>query len=438
MSQTSPQQSNRGHTRDDSNAKGDSILIHSGVLFSRREILASMAFAAGRRPNVLVVMSDQESALLPGPVELPNRRRIESGGVRFTHAFCNTPQCSAARSALLTGLEPHRSGVSTNVDGGSLGKPLSPELPNLASVLRAAGYRTGYFGKWHLGAGPDLTPHGFETFNGKGDDRTVAGNAAQWIRERREPWLAWVSFLNPHDIYRLKSVPARDGVKPPASDLSNLQGKPREQQEYVDKDQGRATRAYTAQDWIRYRSYYCGLVEEVDAAFGTVLDAVPSLDATVVAYTSDHGDALGEHGLPFKGPFMYEHLIRIPLTIRAPGLRGQRDDLVTQADLAPTLASLAGVRWPASISGADLSKSKLERDAVFLEYYAKQKWVNPIRTVRERRWKLNWYDRGSRELYDLESDPHEKHNLAGEARFRGIQSRLEMRLNAWRAPAIPQ
>src|SRR5512141_944454 len=100
---------------------------------TRRDFLGAAALAAApaRRPNVLVFMTDQESALLPGPAATSNRRRIDRGGLRFTHAFCNTPQCSAARSALLTGLEPHRTGVLTNVDAGSLGKSLPAPLPTI-------------------------------------------------------------------------------------------------------------------------------------------------------------------------------------------------------------------------------------------------------------------------------------------------------------------
>ena len=71
---------------------------------------------------------------------------------------------------------------------------------------------------------------------------------------------------------------------------------------------------------------------------------------------------------------------------------------------------------------------------MFLEYYAKQKWVNPIRTIRGRRWKLNWYDSGHQELYDLQSDPHELRNLAGDARSGGVKTELEKRLTAWRGP----
>ena len=408
------------------------------MIASRRQFIQTAALAALQRkpPNVLVFMTDQESALLPGPADLPNRRRFAGRAVQFTHAFCNTPQCSAARSSLLTGLEPHRTHVVTNVDGGSLGKPLAPEIPNVGSVFAAAGYSTGYFGKWHLGG--DRRKFGFAVIGAEQPDGDVAREAAAWIGKQRGPWLAWVSVLNPHHIYSipqvLKTVEPRPGVKPPESDLRNLAGKPAEQQAYVDQDQGKQTRAFTAEDWLRYRTYYLQLVEKADANLGTVLDAVPDLGSTVVLYTADHGDALGEHGLPYKGPFMYEEEIRIPLLIQAPGFPpAVRHDLVTQADVAPTLAALSGAAWPKPVSGRSLLESN-ERDGVFLEYYAKQKWVNPIRTMRGRRWKLNWYDSGDEELYDLEADAHELVNLAGDVRHRAKKAEMEARLNAWRGP----
>jgi len=410
------------------------------MVWTRRQLLHSAALGMLQRkpPNVLVFMTDQESALLPGPAELPSRRRLERDAARFTSAFCNTPQCSAARSSLLTGLEPHRTHVLTNVDGGSLGKPLSPEIPGVGSVFRAAGYSTGYFGKWHLGRERDQ--FGFAEIGAEGPDEKVALAAAAWIRKQRSPWLAWVSILNPHHIYSipqvLKTIEPRKGVVPPASDLRNLNGKPAEQQAYVDKDQGRQTRDFTREDWLRYRTYYLQLVEKADSQLGTVLDAAGNMDESVIVYTTDHGDALGEHGLPYKGPFMYEEEIRIPLMIRAPGLMpaGERTDLVTQADLAPTLASLCGMHWPKPVSGRNLTAKLPPRDAVFLEYYAKQKWVNPIRTMRGRRWKMNWYDSGHQELYDLQADPHEQQNLAAEPKSGSLKAEMEARLNAWRGP----
>ena len=378
--------------------------------------------------------------MIPGPVNVPNRRRLEAQGVRFTNVFCNTPQCSAARSALLTGLEPHQTGVLTNVDQGSLGKPLPPRLPTLGSVFRSAGYRTGYFGKWHLGdETKSLEAFGF-SITQHGKDEHVAAEAAAWIRQQSGPWLAYVSVLNPHEIYSigsvLKTTQPRLGVSAPATDLWDLANKPSEQQQYVDKDQGKQTRNFTPEDWIHYRTFYCELIERADACLGTVLDAAGDPRSAIIAYSSDHGDALSEHGLPFKGPFMYEPEIRIPLVISAQGRWKAeiRDDLVTQTDLAPTLASLAGLTWPSRVSGRNLFQQRNTSDAVFLEYYAKQKWVNPIRTIRTRRWKLNCYDSGHQELYDLNSDPQEARNLAGAAQFSKVQSDLERRLDAWRGP----
>jgi arylsulfatase A-like enzyme len=413
---------------------------------TRRQFLATTAIfqATAPRRNVLVFMTDQESALLPGPCNLAQRARLERTAVKFVSAFCNTPQCSAARSSLLTGLEPHQTGVLTNVDATSLGKPLPPALPTAGSVFEAAGYATGYFGKWHLGGDDEgLARFGFAVYEHPRKDEEVARLAAAWIRAQRGPWLAWVSIINPHDIYGLPKLLAdvhpRPGVLPPRTGLDNLADKPSEQREYVDKDQGGITRDYKPEDWVRYRSHYCELVEAADRCLGTVLDALPDLDSTVVVYTSDHGDALGEHGLPFKGPFMYEELVSIPLWISAPGAplgKAPRTDLVTQADLAPTLAALAGLRWPREVSGVDLTKGPSGRSAVFLEYYAKQKWVNPIRTIRTRRWKLNWYDRGNKELYDLATDPYETRNRAGDSELKLVQSDLEKRLTAWRKPML--
>jgi hypothetical protein len=83
----------------------------------------------------------------------------------------------------------------------------------------------------------------------------------------------------------------------------------------VDKDQGTQTRNFTPEDWILYRTFYCELIERADACLGTVLGAVGDPRSAIIAYSSDHGDAVGEHGLPFKGPFMYEPEIRIPCRV---------------------------------------------------------------------------------------------------------------------------
>ncbi len=384
-------------------------------------------------PNVLVFMTDQESALLPGTARLPNRERLLRRGIRFSNAFCTTPQCSAARASFLTGLMPKRTGVWTNVDNSSLGKPLSPDLPNLGQVFRGAGYATALFGKWHLGLpDKDLRAFGFDV-RVDGKDPAVTAAAAEWLRGRQGPWMAWVSLLNPHDIYAVRQemgkTAVRADVRGPATGLENLTGKPVEQQEFVDRDQGKITASFTPDQWKLYRSYYLDLVEKTDVQLGQVLDSI-DLDKTIILLTSDHGDQLGEHGLPFKGPFVYDECMRIPLVLSVPGQLkpGVRTDLVSTVDFAPTLAAAAGLRWPTPVDGQSILKPS-RRDAVFSDYYAKQKWVNPIRTIRTRDAKLNIYDQtGHREFYDLRRDPGEANNLA-EQKLTAMAA-MERRLNA--------
>lgn len=178
----------------------------------------------------------------------------------------------------------------TNVDKTSLGKPLSPQIPTLGTVFKNAGYKTGYFGKWHLGgdASGTLQPFGFSEYR-PGSDTAAAESAAAWIKEQDGPWLAWVSVLNPHHIYEFVTMRAqiepRPGVRPPYTARGDLRGKPPAQQRFVNDDQGRPTLRYTPEDWIPYRSYYCDLVGKADEAFGIALRAVKNLANTIVVYS---------------------------------------------------------------------------------------------------------------------------------------------------------
>lgn len=105
------------------------------------------AAAAETRPNILIVLSDQERELAHRTgLKIPNRDRLDALGTRFTAAYCTTPQCSPARATLLTGRYPHEAGVVTNI-GAVGGAPLSPEVPCLGTVFGSQGYTTGYLGK---------------------------------------------------------------------------------------------------------------------------------------------------------------------------------------------------------------------------------------------------------------------------------------------------
>lgn len=429
------------------------------MYLNRRQLLSTAVVAAATgkvAPNVLIFLSDQESERVDRSLlTLPHRDRLERDGVRFNANWCATPQCSPARGSLWTGLWPHRNGLVANV--GAVGaEPLSPSTPNIAQLFQAAGYRTGYFGKWHLtgNAAADAKAFGFDVLRMRGaepGDAGIARSAAEWIEQQTEqPWLAIVSIIQPHDIYYYpgeavrrraagqEAYPMRSGIPAPSTGATDLEDRPLPQRLYRENDQGQAAIDYSDEDWRRYRSYYYELIESADRSLGEVLgglDRGGRAGDTIVAYTSDHGDGLGAHGLPFKGPFQYEELLNIPLSICWPGRIEPRlsEALTSQVDLLPTLCDLAGVAAPAMLDGVslrpELEGGAIERDELFAEYHSKQRWANPIRTVRTRRWKLSVYLEGGRELYDLERDPDEQRNLAGEAEWAAVERELFQRLD---------
>jgi choline-sulfatase len=419
---------------------------------------------------VLVVLSDQETELVEHSLlRIPHREELEKRGVHFRQAVCAAPQCSPSRATLMTGLYPHQADVVTNVDSGSLGHPLSPRVPTLGRVFQDNGYSTGYLGKWHLGN----DARGLEAFGFSGyrplDGDALAEAAARWITEQpSQPWLLVTSFLNPHNIYdvlarltpndgRASSPRSGSGLRPdlrvrtgaslPNNFDDDLRMKPRPQFEYLTKDQGKPTLPWGKEEWLRYRSYYLDLIEKVDTQMGVILEAIKQRgeqEKTIVVYSSDHGDMEGAHRLPFKGPFMYDELLRVPLTLSYPPLFSRplvSDALVSSVDIVPTLIDLAGIRWPQPLSGRSLARlvgphpQELHR-AVYAEYYAKQHWVNPIRTIRTTDWKFNDYVKpGSdlaTEMYDLRQDPGELHNLAQSSQNQKVEQKLAQDLLGWR------
>ncbi len=423
------------------------------------------AGAAGvPRPNVLIVLTDQEREDVPRALmHLPHRAELERRGIRLTHTFVTAPQCSASRSTLMTGLYPHNSGVVTNVDKSSLGRALSPNIPTLGRVFRDHGYKTAYLGKWHmtdgLGGGSNsrddsdaLKAFGFDHYHLLSGSE-LADAAGAWIaKQSSRPWLLVVSFpYLPHNMYRvvklMEKIKIRPGVKLPPNFNDNLKGKPAAQEQFLQRDQGHVSLGWGEEQWLRYRSYYLELIERVDGYLGKILEPLrrrSDADDTVVVYSSDHGDMGGAHRLPFKGPFMYDELLRVPMVISYP--RRFRnpvvsDSMVSSVDLVPTLASIAGIEWPRPLPGKDFSllfdhPKETMHAAVFAEYYGKQHWVNPIRTIRTGDWKYNLYVEPGREiaeeLYDLHADPGELNNLAHQSAYADPRTNLRARLLRWR------
>src|SRR5262249_30276443 len=151
----------------------------------------------------------------------------------------------------------------------------------------------------------------------------------------------------------------------------------------------------------------------------------------VTIVTSDHGDLGGAHGLPFKGPALYEELVRVPLVITGlPGFTAGEcsNRLASHIDIVPTLAQVAEIQWPEPMAGMALTR-RSEREAVRFEYYGKQFNRFPIRGIRTTQFKYTHYtDTSEYELYDLACDPNELTNLANDDRYRNIREELNANL----------
>jgi arylsulfatase A-like enzyme len=332
-----------------------------------------------------------------------------------------------------------------------LSAPLSPEIAGLAKILSGAGYETAYFGKWHLGGNP--SEHGFQS--SMPDSGTPLEGTLKFLENRkgsqagRRPLLLFVSWLSPHQIYAVNDSRATDvagdsaslaTIPLPANLRDNLQGKPFPQVHFLKEDQGKPFQNYRPEEWRRYISFYNRLVAQVDREIGQVVRAVREESAnSLIFFSSDHGDLGGAHGLPFKGPAMYEELVRVPLLFSWPGRLkpGVTRELVSNIDVLPTICELLSLPVPDGVDGISLASillgrnRELRRDALFGEYYGKQNWRVPIRMVRTRDWKYVRYVKYGEELYDLQSDPGELRNLAAAPTAAGRRKELSSRLDRW-------
>jgi choline-sulfatase len=428
--------------------------------------------------NVLLVMVDQLVPFLTGAyghpvVQTPNLDRLAAEGVRFDAAYTPYPLCSPARASLLTGKYASSFGCYDNA------AVMPPDEPTLAHHLTNAGYETVLTGKMHF-VGPDQL-HGFRrrlttdvypasmdwvpTTDDEGRfarggharsyvpplvgverwtkflsyDEETHFRALEFIRERAradtaEPFFLVASYHHPHDPFKVTQelwdlyegaqvdVPSwPDDVASTYSAMDRWANEAHET-DAVDLDDPDNLRAMR-------RAYY-GLVTYVDRKLGELVSALEQTgqaDDTIVIFTSDHGDMLGERRMVQKRCF-YEWSARIPLVVRVPGV-GTRTvaEPVSLLDLAPTLLDLVGVEPEVPMHGESFAPllqgiSTGER-AVLSEYHV-EKVRAPCFMARRGRWKYILVHGHETQLFDLEADPGEWTSLAGRPETAHVEQEL--------------
>lgn len=442
-----------------------------------------------RRPNILFIMTDDhaQSALScygNTILQTPNLDRIGADGVRFTDAFVTNSLCLPSRATYLTGLYSHAHGMVTNGrESGFVNEPLLNNSATYPIMLRQAGYHVGVVGKWHVntppqgydytavlpGQGmyfdPELIVQGQMT-RGQGHADDVIGQLALGFineRPRNKPFCLLYQFKAPHRGWepapRFREAFADVEIPPPATFMDDIHTRPEgiqradlliaNMRDYYSRGvradmpfEERARRNYE----FFIKDYYRVLLG-VDENVGRVLDLLDReglSENTLVVYTSDNGFFLGDHGM-FDKRLMYEPSLKVPMLVRHPASirAGQvdREHMLLNVDVAPSFLDFAGAppdphmqgrSWKPIVQGQPPQDWRQDFLYQYFEFPAAH-CVRPHRGVRDRRWKLiHWELPQAWELYDLQTDPDERTNLAGRPEHAAQEARLRERLAALR------
>ena len=460
-------------------------------------VLARGALAAPReKRNVVLLYCEQfqhnVASFAGGPARTPNLERFAQEAVDFRTACTTTGLCSPARSALFTGRLGHRTGLDDNCHvWHSRLTGLSETHTTLIEWARRKDYFIGYYGKWHLGKDgpiargahrypatgfergkerdgksgpkPDFArirkyyepgakftekPGFYETARGTYEDsptHRLAQSGAAFLSEAKssgKPFFLTVSFNAVHPPYDVPkpydTMYDYRSVQLPANLRDTFKGKPPYQPDIMWPFHD--TAHLSDDDWRRSISYYRGFVTMLDRALGEVIDGLRAnglADNTMVVVIADHGDMNGAHNRFDKGPYCYDEIVRIPLLVRAPGVRARKVDRhVSSIDLNRTLTEWMGLEPDSPNVDSRSLLGLMERgdagwDAPDQAFY-RYEWYNGlwfgIRSIRTPRFKYCFNPAAMDELYDLKADPGEMTNLAGKPALAPVERDLQTRL----------
>ena len=428
-------------------------------------------------PNLIIIMSDEHQARALGCaghalVQTPNLDSLAARGTRCTQAYTPSPICVPARASFATGHYPHQTRLWDNA------MPYDGSIPSWGHALQSQGIKIESIGKLHYRSEHD--PAGFDVehlpmmvagnvgmvwasirkederivgpkrmlgdYIGPGSsaytdyDHAVVERSRAWLAEHAhdsQPWCLYIGLVAPHfplvvpqqyfDLYSEHSLPA---VK-----LHPDQGHARhpwveKQNAFMDSEA-----LFTdAAERSRAMSAYYGLCTWLDHNVGQILAALDDhglSDRTTVVYTSDHGDNLGARGLWGKSN-MYEESVAVPMILAGPDIpTGVCATPVSLLDLSLTIARHFGADLAAAAGTRDLrsliaSAPEPER-IIFSEYHAAGA-VSGAFMLRKGRWKLIHYVGFADELFDLDNDPEELHNLAPQPELTNVRQDLHAEL----------
>lgn len=417
-------------------------------------------------PNVVLIVTDDQGAETFPSQAMPwlRSRVLDPAGhwVLFPNAFVNTPLCCPSRASILTGRYSRHTGVRYNHEGEML-----DETRTLATWLRDAGYHTMLVGKYLNGfpfGRPPYAPRGWDRFLAKGNDSGATvyvgyplyeggvpfrvGDApgtyvTDLLADRATAYLRVAPSDRPFFLYFAPPAPHSPWIPPPryegrfaelavpgspAVDEADVSDKPAWVRALPPLDA--PARAALLDARRRERETLLAVDDAIRRIFET-LEATGELRRTIVVFTSDNGYSFGEHRLVGKR-CPYDACTRVPFAAYVPWAEGSsRDQVVSNVDIAPTLAAIAGAAAVPAPDGIDLSCALdpgpacplPSRDGVFIEY-AGDPVVPAYAALRTGRFLYVEYGDGDRELYDASLDPYQLENVAAEPRYASEGSAL--------------
>ena len=406
-----------------------------------------------QKKNIVFVIADQlRSSVLRAyggsEVNTPNIDALASEGTIFDNMYCQSPVCGPSRASLISGRYVFQHRVTNNM------RLLPKKEFSYADVLRENGYTATIIGKSHHYTNgfqavpipicdsfeyrPDNhPPFGISNFYASGTievvpsayDRRVMNTACDFLEDLNNmagPFMMNIGLLSPHNPYALPepfaSMYDPDTVQLPEElqemDIPPLMKKRYEKYAWMEKA-----------DLRRARAFYYGMVSLIDECIGQLVAKLKSLgiyNDTLLIFTSDHGEMLGDRGLCEK--FVpYEASVKVPAIIHGAGFSGggRISTLTEHIDLTATMLDYAGIDIPRRVSGKSLigitENNCLHKDSVFSQ-------ITEWRMLRDSRYKLVIYTDGYGELYDLEEDPDETINLYYVETSSGIRREMEKKL----------